>query len=113
MHSQVLRPPWQGSDLTEPEGETEIDLGGLQATPMNQGSGSTGSGGTTSGSSKYPTATDKSDTFDDGNAAVAHINSGAYVGEASVQFSPTAGDIAVTGKKGAYTASVPITYGCG
>jgi Bacterial protein of unknown function (DUF922) len=97
-------PPWHGSDLDE-EGDTAIELD-TPSTPTTTPANPTA----TAAPAKYPTASDKNDTFDDGNAAVAHISSGAYVGEASVQFSPTAGDVTVTGKKGAYTASVPITW---
>jgi hypothetical protein len=97
-------PPWHGADLEE-EGETAIELDNTPATPTAAPTNAAPAAPT-----KYPSPTDKNETFTDGNAAVAHINSGAYVGEASVQFSPTAGDISVTGKKGAWTASVPITW---
>ncbi|HSI79028.1 MAG TPA: hypothetical protein VK919_00110 [Solirubrobacterales bacterium] len=46
----------------------------------------------------------------DCNAAVAHVNSGAYLGEASVQIAPAAGEIRVSGSGSAFTAEVDIAW---
>jgi hypothetical protein len=57
-----------------------------------------------------PAATSLPNNCADCNAAVATLNSGAYVGEANVQVAPAAGQPRVTKGKPGYTAEIDISW---
>jgi hypothetical protein len=104
-----------GGDVEEPPltpGELTLTDAGF--VPMQQGGGAGqasqagASGG--AGAAKRPTPSSIRHDCVDCNEAAAFLNAGNYVGEASVQAASAAGQIRVSGSKGAFTAEVDVSW---
>jgi hypothetical protein len=122
--SGVKLPLLQRQDRTpgadEPAGDSEpeltpeeLSLTGAGYVPLQQGGGATGQSGQTgsqSGASSRPTPRSLRHDCANCNEAATYLNAGNYVGEASVQAASAAGQIRVSGSKGAFTAEVDVSW---
>jgi hypothetical protein len=91
----------------------ELTLTDAGFIPLQQGPGTVGQasqGGPQAGATTRPAPRSIRHDCADCTEAAAYLNAGNYVGEASVQAASAAGQIRVSGSKGAFTAEVDVSW---
>jgi Bacterial protein of unknown function (DUF922) len=105
--------PTGGDAAAEPElAPAELMMTDAGFIPLQQG-GTQGQGsqtGSQSGAATRPTPSSIRHDCASCNEAAAYLNAGNYVGEASVQAASAAGQIRVSGSKGAFIAEVDVSW---